>query len=95
MLLTTVCGPESFEHLCTVDGTLYNTFRRACIARGLLDDDNEWISVLQMLHCFQLVERCAIFLLLLCYMATSLIPLRYGIDFGTTFAMTSYTVYAL
>ena len=44
MLLTTVRGPQSFEHLRTVDGTLHNTFRQACIARGLLDDDNEWIK---------------------------------------------------
>jgi len=27
MLLTTVRGPQSFEHLRTVDGTLHNTFR--------------------------------------------------------------------
>jgi len=43
MLLTTVRGPRSFEDLCTVDGILHDTFHQACIARGLLDDDKEWI----------------------------------------------------
>jgi hypothetical protein len=39
MLLTNVRGPQSFEDLRTVDGTVYDTFRQACVARGLLDDD--------------------------------------------------------
>ena len=44
MLLTNVRGPQSFEDLRTVDGTVYDTFRQACVARGLLDDDKEWIT---------------------------------------------------
>lgn len=42
-LLTIVEGPTSFEDLCTMDGTLYPTFRNTCIMRGLLEDDGEWI----------------------------------------------------
>ena len=44
LLLTTVRGLESFEHLRTVRGQLYPTFLGACRALGLLADDNEWIQ---------------------------------------------------
>lgn len=44
LLLTTVRGPQSFEHLRTINNTLYPTFKSACIALGLLADDNEWIT---------------------------------------------------
>ena len=46
-LLTVVKGPTSFAHLCTVNGTLYPTFRETCLARGLLEDDGEWRQCLQ------------------------------------------------
>ena len=46
-LLTVAKGSTSFEDIRTVDGTLYPTFRDACIARGLLEDDGEWIICLQ------------------------------------------------
>jgi len=42
LLLTTVPGATSFEYLCTFEGTLFQTFKDACIARGLLEDDSEW-----------------------------------------------------
>jgi hypothetical protein len=35
-------GATSFEDLCSFEGIQYPTFREACIARGLLDDDNAW-----------------------------------------------------
>jgi len=41
-LLAVVKGPKSYEDLRTLDGVLYPTFREACIARGLLEDDGEW-----------------------------------------------------
>ena len=44
MLLTVVRGPTSFEAIRTVDTVLYPTFRAACIALGLLDDDGEWFQ---------------------------------------------------
>ena len=41
MLLTQVPGATSFEFLRTVDTVVHDTFRAACHARGLLDDDRE------------------------------------------------------
>jgi hypothetical protein len=46
-LLTVVKGPTSFEDLRTFEGERYETFREACLARGLLENDNEWIKCLQ------------------------------------------------
>ncbi|PAA80832.1 hypothetical protein BOX15_Mlig019542g1 [Macrostomum lignano] len=42
LLLVNVPGPTSFESLRTVDGVLLPTFKAACQARGLLEDDNHW-----------------------------------------------------
>jgi len=47
MLLNYVKGATSYEHLRTVDGTKHDTFKDACIAMGLLDDDNEWHQALE------------------------------------------------
>uniref|UniRef100_A0A803MUL7 ATP-dependent DNA helicase n=1 Tax=Chenopodium quinoa TaxID=63459 RepID=A0A803MUL7_CHEQI len=41
-----VCGEESFEDIQTIDGVIHPTFRSACHALGLLDDDNEWHETL-------------------------------------------------
>jgi hypothetical protein len=41
-LLTVVCGPRSFDDLRSFEGILYPTFKDACNARGLLEDDGEW-----------------------------------------------------
>jgi hypothetical protein len=41
LLLFTVAGTSSFGDLRTVNGDVYSTYRDACAARGLLDDDNE------------------------------------------------------
>jgi hypothetical protein len=42
MLLNYIKGATSYEHLRTVDGRKHDTFKDACIAMGLLTDDNEW-----------------------------------------------------
>jgi hypothetical protein len=42
MLLNVVQGATCFEDLGTYHGTLYNTFKEACEARGLVGNDNEW-----------------------------------------------------
>ena len=39
LLLTKVTGPKSFRELLTVDDEEYETFREACVKRGLLQDD--------------------------------------------------------
>jgi hypothetical protein len=41
-LLTTVKGPMSWEDLRTFNGVLHPTFHAACLARGLLENDDEW-----------------------------------------------------
>ncbi|XP_028085778.1 uncharacterized protein LOC114286752 [Camellia sinensis] len=46
MLLNKVRGAESFEHIRIVNGVVHITFKSACIALGLLDDDNEWHEAL-------------------------------------------------
>lgn len=42
LLLTISKGATSFVALRTVNGVVYNTFREACLALGLLEDDHEW-----------------------------------------------------
>jgi hypothetical protein len=46
-LLTVVTGATSFENIRTYEGVIYNTFKEACLARGLLEDDQEWRLCLQ------------------------------------------------
>ena len=45
LLLTVVRGARNFEDLRTVDGILCETFKGACIALRLLEDDGEWIAM--------------------------------------------------
>ena len=47
LLLIIVKGPTSFEDLWTVDGVIYESFKAACVARKLLEDDEEWIQCLR------------------------------------------------
>ncbi|XP_022019109.1 uncharacterized protein LOC110919137 [Helianthus annuus] len=42
-----VKGPRSFEEIRTVNGQLFPTFRDACYAMGLLDDDNEYVEAIK------------------------------------------------
>ncbi|XP_074323400.1 uncharacterized protein LOC141660320 [Apium graveolens] len=46
MLLNFVRGSTSFECIRTINGITYPTFKAACYALGLLDDDKEWIDCL-------------------------------------------------
>ncbi|KAI9106962.1 hypothetical protein K1719_022490 [Acacia pycnantha] len=45
ILLTKVKGPSSYEAIRTVDGVVHPTYRAACIALGLLDDDCEFVAL--------------------------------------------------
>ncbi|XP_021979960.1 uncharacterized protein LOC110876088 [Helianthus annuus] len=47
ILLNKVKGPKSFDDIKTVDGKVYDTFRDACYALGLLDDDTEYIEAIK------------------------------------------------
>ena len=45
MLLHIILGATSYGDLRTMDGETHTSFKSACIALGLLADDNEWDSV--------------------------------------------------
>ncbi|XP_058227941.1 uncharacterized protein LOC131336209 [Rhododendron vialii] len=47
LLLTIVKGPKSYKDLRTVDNVVYDTFKSACVAGGLLEDDDEWVQCLE------------------------------------------------
>ncbi|XP_022023789.1 uncharacterized protein LOC110924055 [Helianthus annuus] len=47
ILLNKVVGPKSFEDIRTVNGQVFPIFRDACYARGLLDDDKEYIEAIK------------------------------------------------
>ncbi|XP_074324272.1 uncharacterized protein LOC141661187 [Apium graveolens] len=47
LFLSNVRGPTSFDALKTINGVCCRTFKEACKQLGLLDDDNEWHSVLK------------------------------------------------
>lgn len=39
-------GATSFQDMATFNGVVYTSFRDACLARGLLSDDAEWIAAM-------------------------------------------------
>ena len=47
VLLLHVPGATSFEYLRTYDNVIYDSFRDACIARGLLEDDHLWTNTME------------------------------------------------
>jgi len=46
ILLYAVKAPKSFEELRSYQGQVYPTFQEACLARGLLESDDEWDTCL-------------------------------------------------
>ena len=51
LLLSIVCGAQFYELLRTVEGRLHATFKGACIAHDVLEDDAEWA------RCFEEAAR--------------------------------------
>ncbi|XP_076916735.1 uncharacterized protein LOC143576556 [Bidens hawaiensis] len=47
ILLNRVKGPKSFEEIRTVNGRVQPSFRDACYALGLLEDDQEYIEAIE------------------------------------------------
>ena len=57
MLLQHVRGPQSFKDICTVQGIVYETFKAAAITRHLLDEDTEWIHLMQKASTFNMPRQ--------------------------------------
>lgn len=47
LLLLNVPGATSFDYLRTIDGVVYDTFKQAALARGLIVDDREWFRCME------------------------------------------------
>lgn len=47
LLLLHVKGATSFDFLKTVNGHTYQTFSEACLALGIIEDDDEWKRAMQ------------------------------------------------
>ncbi|MCO5559223.1 hypothetical protein L7F22_012818 [Adiantum nelumboides] len=69
-LLLTICkGCKSFKDLQTVNGVVFPTFKAACIARGVLEDDGEWSSCIEeacMTHTGGQLRHLFVTILLFC-----------------------------
>ena len=87
LLLTIVHGPKSAIDLQTFDGTVYPTFKAACLAQGLLENDEEWSQCLQEAATMQLATSCMFFLQPFFMTAIHLIQEDYGKHFGNTYVM--------
>ena len=42
-----VKGAQTYEDIRTYNGVLYQTFKEACQARGLLSNDKEWYNTFE------------------------------------------------
>lgn len=47
ILLNKVKGPTCYEEIHTVDGITYPTYKKACYALGLLDDDKDYTETIK------------------------------------------------
>ncbi|GFR18621.1 helitron_like_N domain-containing protein [Trichonephila clavata] len=75
LLLVNVTGPLSFQDMRKVKGQQYLTYKDACLALGLLEDDNQWICMLTEtgLNCTAIQIR-----LLYAIVLTTCFPARAG-----------------
>ena len=46
LLLQHIPGQESYEDLCTVNGVVLDTFKQACVANGLVNDNQIWHQIM-------------------------------------------------
>ena len=57
LLLLHVKGGTSFEDLRTVDGIFHDSFAAACLARGLIEDDDEWFKAMEEATVWMMPQR--------------------------------------
>ncbi|CAH1441503.1 unnamed protein product [Lactuca virosa] len=53
-----VKGPTCYEDIRTVNGSVYDSYKDACYARGVLDDDREYTSSIQETHHWATASFC-------------------------------------
>ena len=58
LLLLHVTGAKGFGDLRTYDDTVFDMFREACLARGMLADDSEWDRALSEAVALQMPQQC-------------------------------------
>nr|XP_043616040.1 uncharacterized protein LOC122587953 [Erigeron canadensis] len=58
ILLNKVKGPTSYDDIKRVNGTLHETFKDACYALGLLDDDREYIASIKETYEWATASYC-------------------------------------
>jgi hypothetical protein len=63
-------GATSYENLCTVNSVLHDSFKEACHACALLQDDREWLLCLEEATHFAMgYQLCHLFIIILIYCA--------------------------
>ncbi|XP_010507505.1 PREDICTED: uncharacterized protein LOC104784139 [Camelina sativa] len=73
ILLNSIRGPTSFDHIKTMNGVVHKTYREACYALGLLDDDKEYIEGIKEAHFMcspKFVRKMFVRMLLLAVLST-------------------------
>ncbi|XP_016206591.2 uncharacterized protein LOC107646964 [Arachis ipaensis] len=54
MMLNFVRGPTNYDQIKSANGVIHNSFRDACFALGLLNDDREYIEAIKVASCWGL-----------------------------------------
>ncbi|GKC93495.1 hypothetical protein Tco_1158937, partial [Tanacetum coccineum] len=63
-----VRGPKDFDELMTVNNRLCHTFKEACFAYGLLNDDREWTKAISEASLWALgPQLCDLFVTILLF----------------------------
>ncbi|XP_054706695.1 uncharacterized protein LOC129216505 [Uloborus diversus] len=84
MLLFHVPGAKSFEELRTFDGVTMESFKEACRARNLLEDDGEWRNCLLEACQFQMPAKLRQLFSFICFFCNPASPLELWEEFKTS-----------